>query len=211
MEFARVCAQRGHDVTLYEQSGELGGMLKHAKYPSFKWPLRQFMEFMIREMDKKGVKVQLNTKATKELLAAEHYDVVAVALGATPTAPPLPGIDGANVQYAANIYGHEDTLGKNICIIGGGDIGVETGLYLAEQDRLVMVLEMQSDLILDAPHAHYRNMVLNYWRHQENFAYRAGVTCTAIDPDGVRYLDPDGKECKQQADNVLLAIGSNVS
>jgi hypothetical protein len=50
-------------------------------------------------------------------------------------------------------------------------------------------------------------MVVNYWRHCENFAYQAGVTCTAIDPDGVRYLDPNGKECKQQADNVLLAIG----
>jgi hypothetical protein len=50
-------------------------------------------------------------------------------------------------------------------------------------------------------------MVLNYWRHQENFAYRAGVTCTAIDPDGVRYIDPDGNEQKYVCDNVLLAIG----
>lgn len=207
MEYARVAAQRGHDVTLYEKSGELGGMLKHAKYPSFKWPLRQFMEFMIRQMDVEGVKVHLNTEATKDLLAAENYDVVAIALGAVPTAPPLPGIDGANVSYAANIYGHEDSLGKNICIIGGGEIGVETGLYLAEEGRLVMVLEMQPDLIMDAPHAHYRNMVLNYWRHTENFAYRGGVTCTAIDPDGVRYLDPDGNEQKYVCDNVLLAIG----
>jgi pyruvate/2-oxoglutarate dehydrogenase complex dihydrolipoamide dehydrogenase (E3) component len=207
MEFARVAAQRGHDVTLYEASGELGGMLKHAKYPSFKWPLRQFMEYMIAEMDKLGVNVKLNTKATRDMLAAENYDVLALALGAEPSSLPLPGKDGANVSYAANIYGHEDTLGKNVTIIGGGEIGVETGLYLAELGHLVTVLEMQYDLILDAPHAHYRNMVVNYWRHCENFAYQAGVTCTAIDPDGVRYLDPNGKECKQQADNVLLAIG----
>ena len=109
--------------------------------------------------------------------------------------------------YAANIYGHEDQLGRNVTIIGGGEIGVETGLYLAELGHLVTVLEMQYDLILDAPHAHYRNMVVNYWRHTANFAYQAGVTCTAIDPDGVRYLDPDGNEKKQMADNVLLAIG----
>ena len=91
MECARVCAQRGHDVTLYEASGELGGMLKHAKYPSFKWPLRQFMEFMIREMDKLGVNVKLNTKATREMLAAENYEVLALALGAEPSSLPLPG------------------------------------------------------------------------------------------------------------------------
>lgn len=207
MEFARICAQRGHDVTLYEASGELGGMLKHAKYPSFKWPLRQFMEYMIREMDRLGVNVKLNTRATKEMLAAENYEVLALALGAEPSSLPLPGKDGKNVSYAANIYGHEEALGKNVTIIGGGEIGVETGLYLAELGHLVTVLEMQYDLILDAPHAHYRNMVVNYWRHTENFAYQAGVTCTAIDADGVRYLEPDGKACKQQADNVLLAIG----
>ena len=207
MEFARICAQRGHDVTLFEQSDSLGGMLKHAKYPSFKWPLRQFMEYMIKQMDKEGVKVRLNTKATPELLAEGEYEVLGLALGAEPSSLPLPGKDGANVGYAANIYGHEDELGKNVTIIGGGEIGVETGLYLAELGHLVTVLEMQYDLILDAPHAHYRNMVVNYWRHTANFAYQAGVTCTAIDPDGVRYLDPDGNEKKQQADNVLLAIG----
>lgn len=207
MEFARVCAQRGHDVTLYEASGELGGMLKHAKYPSFKWPLRQFMDYMAKEMDRLGVHVKLNTKAAKDMLAKENYEVLALALGAEPSSLPLPGKDGKNVAYAANIYGHEDTLGKNVTIIGGGEIGVETGLYLAELGHLVTVLEMQYDLILDAPHAHYRNMVVNYWRHCENFAYRAGVTCTAIEEDGVCYNDPGGKPQKQKADNVLLAIG----
>ena len=48
---------------------------------------------------------------------------------------------------------------------------------------------------------------LIHTKHTANFAYQAGVTCTAIDPDGVRYLDPDGNEKKQMADNVLLAIG----
>ncbi len=207
MEFARVCAQRGHDVTLYEQSSELGGMLKHSKLPSFKWPLRQFMEYMIREMDKWGVNVKLNTKATKEMLAAENYQVLALALGAEPSSLPLPGKDGDNVQYAATIYGHEDTLGKNVTIIGGGEIGVETGLYLAELGHLVTVLEMQHDLILDAPHAHYRNMVVNYWKKTANFAYRAGVTCTSIEADGVCYNDPEGNPQKIAADSVLLAIG----
>ena len=120
MEFARICAQRGHDVTLFEQSDSLGGMLKHANYPSFKWPLRQFMEYMIAQMDKEGVKVRLNTKATPELLSEGEFEVLGLALGAEPSSLPLPGKDGANVGYAANIYGHEDTLGKNVTIIGGG-------------------------------------------------------------------------------------------
>ena len=54
LEFARIAAQRGHNVTLYEASGKLGGQLKHADYPSFKWPLKQFKNFMIAQMDRLG-------------------------------------------------------------------------------------------------------------------------------------------------------------
>ena len=116
--------------------------------------------------------------------------MVIAATGSVPIVPPIPGIETA--IPATRAFGHEEFVDDNVVIIGGGEIGVETGLYLAELGHLVTVLEMQYDLILDAPHAHYRNMVVNYWRHTANFAYQAGVTCTDIDPDGVRYLDPDG-------------------
>ncbi|MGI5936494.1 MAG: FAD-dependent oxidoreductase [Oscillospiraceae bacterium] len=208
LEFAKVAAERGHKVTLYESSGTLGGMLKHAQYPSFKWPLRQFRDFMISQMDKKGVKVILNTKATRELLEKEGYDVVAVAIGAEPVAPPIPGVDRDNVRFAADIYGREDSVGSSVAIIGGGEIGVETGLYLAELGRKVTVLEMLPELIMDAPHAHYKNMVQDYWRKQPNFSYRCSVKCTSIEPDGVRYTDSEGSEYKVFCDTVLLAVGT---
>ncbi len=209
MEFARICAERGHDVTLYEATDRLGGQLKHADYPSFKWPLRQFKDWMADRMDRLGVKVVLNTKATPALIAAEGYDAVGVAMGSTPTAPPLPGIDGPNVQYASQIYGgKEEALSDNVVLIGGGEIGVETALYLCELGKKVTVLEMLPELIMDAPHAHYKNMVMNYWRHEPNFSSRCGVTVTAIDPDGVRYRTRTGAEEKILCGDVLLSIGS---
>lgn len=208
MEFARVSAERGHSVTLYESSDALGGMMKHARYPSFKWPLRQFMDFMIAQMDKKGVKVVLNTRVTRELLEKEGYDAVAVAIGAEPITPPIPGAGGDNVLFAADIYGRGDGVGGSVAVIGGGEIGVETGLYLAELGRKVAVLEMLPELIMDAPHAHYRSMVRDYWRRQPNFSYCCSVRCTAIDPDGVRYTDAQGREHKVFCDTVLLAVGT---
>ncbi len=88
---------------------------------------------MIAQMDKLGVEVRLNTWATKELLAGQGYDVVVVAIGSTPTKPNMPGMDGANVHYASQIYGTmEDRLAEEIVMIGGGEIGVETALYLCE-------------------------------------------------------------------------------
>jgi NADPH-dependent 2,4-dienoyl-CoA reductase/sulfur reductase-like enzyme len=209
MEFAAEAAGRGHEVTLYESSGELGGQLCHANYPSFKWPLRQFKEFLIRRQEECGVRSLLNTRATPEMLKAEDFDVIAVAVGAEPSMLPVPGADGQNVFFASEIYGSsEDRLGDSVIVIGGGEIGVETALYLCELGKKVMVLEMLPELIGDAPHAHYKNMVRAYWQKQPNFRYKCGVACTMIDADGVRYLTREGKEETSFGESVLIATGT---
>ena len=208
MEFARIAAQRGHSVTLYEATDALGGQLKHADYPSFKWPLKQFKNFMVAQMEKEGIHVLLNTPATKELLATGNYDVVALAIGSKSVAPPIPGADGANVRFAAEIYGAEAGIADTVTVVGGGEIGVETALYLCELGKQVTVLEMLPELIMDAPHAHYKNMVHNYWRAQPNFRYYCGVRVTAIEEDGVRYIDHKGEEHKTSSGTTLLAIGT---
>ena len=209
LEYARIAAQRGHTVTLYEASDRLGGQLCHADYPSFKWPLKQFKNFMAAQMEKLGVTVHLNTKATAELLADKGYDVVAVAIGSTPVAPPIPGADGENVYFAAKIYGGmEDKLADEIVMVGGGEIGVETALYLCEMGKKVTVLEMLPELIMDAPHAHYKNMVHNYWRNQPNFRFQCGVRVTEIGKDSVTYVDHKGETHTIPCGNVLLAAGA---
>ena len=77
--------------------------------------------------------------------------MVVVAIGSTPTKPNMPGMDGTNVHYASQIYGTmEDRLAEEIVMIGGGEIGVETALYLCELGKKVTVLEMLPELIADA-------------------------------------------------------------
>ena len=86
-----------------------------------------------------------------------------------------------SVHFASKIYGAmEDQLSDDIVLIGGGEIGVETALYLCELGKRVTVLEMLPELIADAPHAHYKNMVHNYWRKQPNFHFQCGVTVTSV-------------------------------
>ena len=208
MEFAKVAAERGHSVTLYEASDALGGMVKHADYASFKWPLRRFKDYLVAQMDRLGVDVRLNTRATKEMLLSECYDMVAVAVGAHPVAPLLSGKELPNVFYGMTCYGQQDRLGNTVAVIGGGEIGVETALWLNEIGKRTIVLEMLPELIEDAPHAHYKNMVRSYWQRQPLFESLTGVRCTAIDPDGVRYIDRDGTEKKVFSDSVLLCTGA---
>ena len=130
-------------------------MVRHADYASFKRPLRRFKDYLAGQMDRLGVDVRLNTRATRELLLAEGCDMVAVAVGA----PPIPGVDLPNVYYGMTCYGRQEELGDTVAVIGGGEIGVETALWLNELGKRTVVLEMLPELIMDAPHAHYKNTV----------------------------------------------------
>lgn len=209
MEFARIAAQQGHEVTLFEAADALGGNLRHADHPSFKWPLRQFKDFMAGQMERLGVEVRLNTPATRQLIQAGGYDVVAVAVGSEPVRPSIPGADRENVHFAAAIYGRlERELSDELVLIGGGEIGVETALYLCELGKRVTVLEAQPELIADAPHAHYKDMVRAYWKKQPNFSYQCGVHVTAIEADGVCFTDRQGQEQKCFCGDVLLSVGA---
>ena len=209
MEFAITAAERGHQVILYEASDKLGGLLKHSDYPSFKWPLRQYKDYLAAQMAKNSIELRLNTRATPEMLSGLGFDAIAVAIGSYPCAPCLPGLAGENVSFASQIYGKkENELTDDIVVIGGGEIGVETALYLCELGKRVTVLEMLPELIADAPHAHYKTMVQSYWRRQPNFRFKCGVVCTNVDPDGVRYIGTDGKEGKVMCTDVLIAAGA---
>ncbi len=133
MEAALIAAGRGHQVTLYEKSAALGGLLKIADSVSFKWPQRDFKNYLIRQIGKSNVKVRLNTEATPELLKRERYDVLLAAVGAEPVVPPIPGVDSKTVVFAQDVYGNEASLAPKVVVIGGGEVGVETGMHLAEK------------------------------------------------------------------------------
>ena len=94
---------RGHDVTLYEKTGELGGHVIDAAVPSFKNDVRDYLTWMRHTAGQcraRGAKILLNCAATPDRLALEGYDALILALGADPIVPKLPGIDGPNVAWA---------------------------------------------------------------------------------------------------------------
>lgn len=208
MKCAITCAQRGHEVTLYEKAGQLGGQLFHADYPSFKWPLADFNHWLIDQTYKNGVTVHLNTEATKELLEKEGYDDVVVAIGPKFKTPRLPIQEGAKTMLCIDVYGHEAELPHEIVVIGGSETGTETGMYLAEKGHHVTVMTRQAMLAADAPHAHYVVMMLDAYENLEGFDYvRKLREYTSVTDKGVTYIDEDGKEQFVPADLVVLSGG----
>ena len=207
MEAALIAVSRGHQVTLYEKSDALGGLIKTADKVSFKWPLKEFKDYIIRQIGRSDVKVHLNTEVTPEMLKKEEYDEVLAAVGSEPIVPPIPGVDSENVVFAKDVYGNEDALAENVVIIGGGEIGVETGMHLAEKGHRVTVLEMLNMLAPDATPIHYYTMFREAWEKLENFKYNLNARCNCIEVDKVTYIDADGKEHTIEAGSVVIAVG----
>ncbi len=209
MEAAMVAAQRGHKVTLFEASGSLGGQLRHSDHVSFKWPIKDFKDYLIRQMYKLGVEVLLNTTADRAMLEPMGFDDVIVAIGPENNVPDIPGIGGDNVIQAIDVFGHEKDMPEVCVVIGGGETALDTGLYLAQNGHRVFVMSRQNNLVSDTPHAHYRSMARGAFLREPNFTDITRVKkYVSIDTDGITYIDGEGCQQKLQAGKVILATGT---
>jgi pyruvate/2-oxoglutarate dehydrogenase complex dihydrolipoamide dehydrogenase (E3) component len=207
MKAALVAADRGHDVTLYEKSAALGGLLKTTDTVSFKWPVRDFKDYLVRQVAKSRIEVRLNTEATTEDLKKGNYDAVLIAVGSEPLLPPIPGVTGPNVIPVTEVYGKEDQLAEKVVIIGGGEVGMETGMHLAKEGHQVTLLEIQSKLAPDAQPIHYYSMFQAAWEALPHFKPLTDSCCTAISDTGVTYVDKAGEEHALEAGSVVIAAG----
>ena len=131
MTAAITAVRRGHAVTLYEASGALGGQLRHSEFVDFKWPLLDYMNYLIAQTEKAGVEVCLNTPAKPERMEGEGYDVILYAAGAAEKLSPVEGIETVKPWKPMEVFGRETELGERVLVIGGSETGVETAWHLA--------------------------------------------------------------------------------
>lgn len=131
MEVARVAATRGHQVSLYERSGELGGQVNIARRAPRRGELGLLVTNKRKEMARAGVAVHLGVEVTPELVASESPDVVVLATGARVYRPhDLPGSDRAHVVTAWDVLLGRATAGQKVLIVDGDR--EEEGLNVAE-------------------------------------------------------------------------------
>lgn len=206
MQAALEAAERGHDCVLYERSGRLGGQLFYTDYVWFKREMREYRDYLIRQVAKSPVQVRLNTEATPELLAVEQPDGVIVAVGAEPFIPPIPGVDGPQVVTALDVFGHEDDLPGEVVIIGGGLVGCELSLHLSRHGVRSTVVEMGPALAPDSVMME-RTMTLHLMEKDPNIQTRTGLRCTGITAQGITGTDQEGRTVSLPAQKVILASG----
>jgi len=136
MTAAIAAARQGHRVTLYEAESRLGGQLDLAGAPPGREEFSLLARDLARQVGEAGVEVILGRRVDAELLRRESPDRVVLATGGCPQAPPIPGCDLPHVIQAWDLLGGKVSTGGRVVIIGGGAVGVESALLLAEQGTL---------------------------------------------------------------------------
>jgi NADPH-dependent 2,4-dienoyl-CoA reductase/sulfur reductase-like enzyme len=149
MEAARVARLRGHDVTLWEKSDRLGGSLIPGSVPDFKQEIVTIVTRLSRQIQTLGVTIELNREATPETIEKLDPDVIFVATGSQPLVPRIMGVDQEFVMTAVDLLRGKKQAGENVAIIGGGAVGAETALYLAQMGKKVTLIEMLGIIAAD--------------------------------------------------------------
>ena len=212
MEAARIASIRGHNVVLFEQSNELGGNVIPGSKPPFKHDDKLLLDWYRGEMVRSSVDVRLNTKATKQLIESAQPDSVIFAMGSKPFIPSnIEGVDTLNSLNAEQVLMNPKLVTEqNVAIVGGGLVGSEVALWLAQLGKTVTLIEAEEDIV-GGPHgqcfANY--LMLKEMLEAEKVNILTSTYLKAVTNNGVIVEDSSsGNEPHYvEAEHVVLAMG----
>ncbi len=128
---ATVAAERGHQVTLFDQAGEIGGQFNYAKKIPGKEEFHETLRYFRRKLELTGVGMRLGTRA--DVATLRGYDSVLLATGVTPRTPPIPGIEHPKVCSYIDILSGRRRAGRRVALIGAGGIGFDVAEFLVHE------------------------------------------------------------------------------
>ena len=203
MEAARVCALRGHDVILYEKR-KLAGVLNEASIPEFKADIRPLISYFINQMEKLKIKV-IYKEATPYTIKKGGFDAVIVATGASPLIPNVSGTDKTIVCHALEVLNGKKKLGDKVIIVGGGMVGTEVGLFLAEKGKEIIFVEMLDEfmngLLRDERPLYEARL------SKQKVTINTGKRLESIRDNGIVAIDKYGNQEEILGDNIVIAAG----
>lgn len=204
-EAARVLALRGHHPVLCEAGGQLGGNLIPGGAPEFKeddWALAAWYGHELSEL---RVEVRLNTPMDENAIRQETFDVLMLATGSVPKVFSL-GDDSKVFPAAEALTGRIQT-GQRVVVVGGGLVGCETALWLAQQGKTVTIVEALDKLLaLNGPLCHANSEMLEALIPFHGINVKCSASVLRTTPNGI-LVKQDGQDQEIEADTVLLCVG----
>ena len=236
LEAARVLAERGHGVSLYEKQDKLGGRLSLSSIPHGREEFENTVRYLAGAAERAGVGISLNTAMTPESAKDAKPDAVVLAVGATPRMPDIPGIDSPKVVMAEDVLTDDVPLGAKVVVIGAGGAACEVGIYVARKgclppDAAVFLAEygvVSSEKAVDMAHQSLRQVTLvrrgskvgdtlgrsTRWvilQELRRLGVRAITDAAYVEiNDAGLLISVEGKEELLEADTIVVAAGYEI-
>lgn len=198
-----ICSHRGHNVILLEKGETLGGQINCSDYESHKFDLRRYRDYLRRQIEKSDVDLRLGVEATPELVKDLDPDAILVAVGGELNVPKIAGIK--NAKNILEMYPKINELDGPVIIIGGGVIGSEYALQLAERQVEVYLIEA-TDTLNAKGNMLYRIAIRQHMEKCSSLHILKKANVLEVFEDGVS-VDHEGKTVDICGNSVLLATG----
>lgn len=215
LEYARVAHAMGHEVVVFEQQAQLGGVMDWAgnydQIPNTEC-IRYQTEYLLHQMQLLGVDCRTGQAATPDLIRAEQPDVVVIATGAKARLPEISGLKAAREAKFAltmdEVMRRKDPIypGQNIIIYGAGE-GMELALNLARQGRSVRLLDSALQL-LPANYIGSRSGHVLRWLAQAGIAFEGGVRLHSIGSDSITVRHGDVAAVHDAPEGMATDLGA---
>ena len=200
---AMVCAQRGHDVTVYEKSDVLGGQAIHADYTYGKWGIKRYKDWEIAQCKKLGVKFLMNTEATQEMIEKESYNAVIAATGGAPIRLCVPGAE--NAPHPMEVFGKEQEMGHKVVVVGGAMSAMECAMYLTDTGHDVTVITRST--LGHNIGGHDAPATLRYLKNKYQSIHEIDHAQVISLLDGKAVYEKDGVRGEVEFDSVVVSGG----
>ena len=142
LEAARVAADRGHTVTLYEKSAQLGGQVKTAARAPQREDFGEIVRYLESQVRKLGVEVVLGEEVSEAMILEAKPDVVVIATGSNAYIPAVPGSELGSAISARDVLEKNVELGEKVVVVDtqGLHPGSDVAEHLADQGKKVQLI-----------------------------------------------------------------------
>lgn len=202
---AHEAARLGHKVTLFEKDKEAGGQIRYGSQAPSKRLYGEWISWLIKQVERDGICIKTNTEVTDDMLKNGEMDIVILAIGGENILPEVVGLDQPIVCEATQVLCSRVLPGKNVVVIGGGLIGMETADFLADKGSKVTIVEVleRSPVTKFTTHGYQLHMRLG--KAQCDLLFNTRVEC--ILKDSVIAMTGDKRVTIAPVDQVVLAVG----
>ncbi|MCW5922349.1 MAG: FAD-dependent oxidoreductase [Saprospiraceae bacterium] len=169
-------AALGHEVHLFEASGEIGGQFNMAKLIPGKEEFYETLRYFGKMIEKHGVRLHLNTRVDARFLQNEEFEEVVVATGVSPRTPNIEGIEHPKVLSYIDVLLRQKPVGKTVAIIGAGGIGFDVATFLTADSR---ASEQPTNNPVRTDIRPGGQQLTTYWHEwgiDPTYAHRGGIT-----------------------------------